>query len=87
MPAIGRLAVDHDHAGRGIGADMLADALRGIAVASQSIGIGAVMVQEKSEAARGFTGAARSLGSFRRRAGRCFCRLRRWRGRLGEVVG
>lgn len=51
MSVIGRLAVDRAYAGRGIGADMLADALRRIAVASQSIGIGAVMVQAKSDAA------------------------------------
>lgn len=51
---IGRLAVSKSHAGRGLGADMLSDALRRIAVASQSIGIGAVMVQAKDEAAKGF---------------------------------
>jgi GNAT superfamily N-acetyltransferase len=51
---IGRLAVDRDHAGRGLGADMLADALRRVAVASKSIGIAAVMVQAKNEAARRF---------------------------------
>lgn len=54
VSVIGRLAVDRDYAGRGIGADMLADALRRIAVASQSIGIGAVMVHAKSDAARRF---------------------------------
>ncbi|GAB2177331.1 hypothetical protein [Dongia sp. agr-C8] len=31
----GRLAVSRDHAGRGLGADMLADALRRIALASR----------------------------------------------------
>ena len=41
---IGRLAVRKSHAGRGLGADMLSDALRRIAVAAQSIGIGAVLV-------------------------------------------
>lgn len=51
---IGRLAVDLDHAGKGLGADLLADALRRIALASQSIGIGAVMVQAKDEAAKRF---------------------------------
>lgn len=51
---IGRLAVSRDHAGKGLGADLLADALRRIAVASQSIGIRAVMVQAKDEAARYF---------------------------------
>jgi GNAT superfamily N-acetyltransferase len=54
VSVIGRLAVSRDHAGRGLGADMLADALRRIAVASRSIGIGAVLVQAKDEAARSF---------------------------------
>lgn len=51
---IGRLAVDKDHAGRGLGADLLSDALRRIASASQTIGIGAVMVQAKDESAKCF---------------------------------
>ena len=51
---IGRLAVSLDHAGKGLGADLLSDALRRIALASQSIGIGAVMVQAKDDAARRF---------------------------------
>lgn len=51
---IGRLAISLDHAGKGLGADLLADALRRIALASQSIGIGAVMVQAKDEAAKRF---------------------------------
>jgi len=51
---IGRLAVSLDHAGKGLGADLLSDALRRIALASQSIGIGAVMVQAKGEAAKSF---------------------------------
>lgn len=51
---IGRLAVSLDHAGKGLGADLLSDALRRIAVASQSIGIGAVLVQAKDEAAKCF---------------------------------
>ena len=49
---IGRLAVDRGHAGRGLGADLLSDALRRIALASRSIG--AVMIQAKNEAARRF---------------------------------
>jgi GNAT superfamily N-acetyltransferase len=52
VPVIGRLAVDRAHAGRGIGVDTLADALRRIAVTSQSIGVGAAMVQAKSETAQ-----------------------------------
>ena len=51
---IGRLAVSLDHAGKGLGADLLSDALRRIAVASQSIGIGAVLVQAKDEAPKRF---------------------------------
>jgi GNAT superfamily N-acetyltransferase len=54
VAVIGRLAVSRDHAGRGLGADMLADALRRIAAASQSIGIGAVLVQAKDDNARLF---------------------------------
>lgn len=51
---IGRLAVDREHAGQGLGADLLADALRRIAVAAQSIGIGAGLVHARDEAARRF---------------------------------
>lgn len=54
VSVIGRLAVNRDHAGKGLGADMLADALRRIALASQSIGIGAVLVHAKDDAARRF---------------------------------
>ena len=51
---IGRLAVDRNHAGKGLGADLLSDALRRIALASQNIGIGAVLVHAKDEAAKRF---------------------------------
>ena len=54
VSVIGRLAVDRAHAGKGLGADILSDALRRIAVASQSIGIGAVLVHAKDDAARRF---------------------------------
>jgi GNAT superfamily N-acetyltransferase len=54
VSVIGRLAVNRDHAGKGLGADLLSDALRRIALASQSIGIGAVLVQAKDEAAKRF---------------------------------
>ena len=54
VSVIGRLAVDRDHAGKGLGADMLSDALRRIALASRSIGIGAVVVQAKDDAAKRF---------------------------------
>jgi hypothetical protein len=54
ISVIGRLAVSRSHAGRGLGADILADALRRIAGASQTIGIGAVLVQSKDETAKRF---------------------------------
>lgn len=54
VSVIGRLAVSRKYAGRGLGADMLSDALRRIAIASQSIGIGAVLVQAKNESAKAF---------------------------------
>jgi len=54
VSVIGRLAVSQDYAGRGLGADILSNALRRIAVASQSIGIGAVLVQAKDESAKRF---------------------------------
>jgi GNAT superfamily N-acetyltransferase len=54
VSVIGRLAVSRDYAGRGLGADLLSDALRRVAIASQSIGIGAVMVHAKDEAAKRF---------------------------------
>jgi hypothetical protein len=49
---IARLAVDRRHAGRGLGADLLLDALRRIAGAAETIGVGAVLVQAKSDRAR-----------------------------------
>lgn len=54
VSVIGRLAVSREHAGKGLGADLLSDALRRIAAASQSIGIGAVLVHAKDEAAKRF---------------------------------
>ncbi|MCG6858998.1 MAG: GNAT family N-acetyltransferase [Salaquimonas sp.] len=54
VSVIGRLAVDREYAGRGLGADILSDALHRIAIASQSIGIGAVLVHAKDEKARRF---------------------------------
>jgi GNAT superfamily N-acetyltransferase len=51
---IGRLAVSSTYAGRGLGADILADALQRIAAASQTIGIGAVLIQAKDERAKAF---------------------------------
>ncbi|WP_137112398.1 GNAT family N-acetyltransferase [Rhodobacter sp. SY28-1] len=49
---IGRLAVDREYGGQGLGANLLADALRRIVGAAQSIGIAAVLVQAKDETAR-----------------------------------
>jgi GNAT superfamily N-acetyltransferase len=54
VSVIGRLAVSRDHAGRGLGADILSDALRRIALASQSIGIAAVLVHAKDDRAKRF---------------------------------
>jgi len=54
VSVIGRLAVSRDHAGKGLGADILSDALRRIAFASQSIGIGAALVHAKDDAAKRF---------------------------------
>lgn len=54
VSVIGRLAVSRAFAGRGLGTDLLADALRRIAAASQSIGIGAVLLQAKDEDAKRF---------------------------------
>ena len=51
---VGRLAVSRDYASRGLGADILSDALRRIAIASQSIGIGAVLVHAKDDQAKRF---------------------------------
>lgn len=52
VAVIGRLAVDRGYAGRGLGADLLADALRRIVGAAGVIGIAAVLVQAKDEAAK-----------------------------------
>jgi GNAT superfamily N-acetyltransferase len=51
---IGRLAVSREYTGKGLGADLVSDALRRIAVASQSIGIGAVLIHAKDDAAKRF---------------------------------
>jgi GNAT superfamily N-acetyltransferase len=51
---IGRLAVSREHASHGLGTDLLADALRRIALASQNIGIAAVLIHAKNEAAKRF---------------------------------
>lgn len=51
---LGRLAVSFDHAGQGLGENVLSDALRRIASPSRIIGFGAVMVHAKDNAARRF---------------------------------
>lgn len=57
VSVVGRLAVSRAYAGRGLGASILSDALRRIAVASRSIGIGAVLVQAKDDGAKRFYAA------------------------------
>jgi len=54
ISVIGRLAVSRDQAGKGLGADILSDALCRVAAASQSIGIAAVLVHAKDDAAKRF---------------------------------
>lgn len=54
VSVIGRLAVSRAYSGRGLGGDLLSDALRRIAIASQSIGIGAVLAPAKDERAKRF---------------------------------
>jgi GNAT superfamily N-acetyltransferase len=64
VSVIGRLAVDRAYSGRGLGTDILTDALRRIAAASRSIGIGAVLVQAKDENARRFYAACADFIEF-----------------------
>ncbi|WP_246088733.1 GNAT family N-acetyltransferase [Phreatobacter stygius] len=64
VSVIGRLAVSRAYAGRGLGADILSDALRRIAVASQSIGIGAVLVQAKDDDAKRFYMACAEFNEY-----------------------
>jgi len=54
VSVIGRLAVSCEHRGKGLGAEISSDALRRVAVASQSIGIAAVLVHAKDDAAKRF---------------------------------
>lgn len=54
VSVIGRLAVDRAYSGKGLGADILADALHRIALASQNIGIAAVLIHAKDDAAKAF---------------------------------
>ncbi|MGH8905433.1 MAG: GNAT family N-acetyltransferase [Egibacteraceae bacterium] len=54
VPAIllGRLAVDHRHAGRGLGTGMLRDAMLRVAQAADTVGIRALLVHAKNDEAR-----------------------------------
>jgi GNAT superfamily N-acetyltransferase len=54
ISTLGRLAVSRDYAGKGLGGDLLADALRRVALASRTIGMGAVLVQAKDDGAKRF---------------------------------
>ncbi len=54
VSVIGRLAVCRAYGGRGLGADILSDALRRIAAASFTIGIAAVLVHAKDDRAKRF---------------------------------
>ena len=51
---IGRLAVSLSHKGQGLGRDLLNDALHRIALASQTIGIAAVLIHAKDDVAKAF---------------------------------
>ena len=78
VSVIGRLAVSRDHAGKGLGADILSDALRRIAVASQSIGIGAVMVHAKDDAAKRFYMRCAEFIEYPADSRTCFFPSRPW---------
>jgi GNAT superfamily N-acetyltransferase len=54
VSVIGRLAVSRGYAGKGLGADILSDALSRIALAAETIGIAAVLVHAKDDAAKRF---------------------------------
>jgi GNAT superfamily N-acetyltransferase len=84
---IGRLAVDKRHAGRGLGADLLADALRRIALASRDIGIGAVLVQAKSDAAKRFYLACAGFVEFPAASRMLFLPIEAMIAGLSEGVG
>jgi GNAT superfamily N-acetyltransferase len=72
VATIGRLAVSRDHTGRGLGSDLLSDALRRIAVASRSIGIAAVVIQAKDEKAKAFYLASAEFLEFPSESRRLF---------------
>ena len=51
---IGQLAVSLSHDGQGLGHDLLSNALRRIALASQTIGIAAILIHAKDDGAKAF---------------------------------
>lgn len=51
---VGRLAVCRSQQGRGLGSSLLGEALRRVAIASQTIGIGAALIQAKGDEAKEF---------------------------------
>ncbi len=81
------MAVSKDYAGRGLGGDILSDALRRIALASQSIGIGAVLVQAKSENAMRFYRACAEFIEYPADSRTLFLPFKRWWRPSAEAVG
>lgn len=51
---LGRLAVDRGYGGRGLGASLLADALRRVARAGETVAVYAMVVNAKDERAQTF---------------------------------
>ena len=51
---VGRLAIDRDHQGRGLGETLLLDAIRRVVRASAAIAVYAVIVDAKNDRARAF---------------------------------
>ena len=86
VSVIGRLAGSRDYAGRGLGADILSDALRRIAVASQSIGIGAVIVTPRMTGRSASTWPVRSLSNILRTAALSSCRSKRLSPHLAKAT-
>ena len=61
---VGRLAVDKSLKGHGVGAGLLNDALRRVVLVSKIIGIAAVLVQAKTDAAKRFYLASAEFVEF-----------------------
>ncbi|MBR0556505.1 GNAT family N-acetyltransferase [Ciceribacter sp. L1K23] len=64
VAVLGRLAVDRQFAGKGLGADLLADALKRIAAAADAIGMAAVLVHAKDDRAKAFYRACAEFNEF-----------------------